>query len=219
MAIVGWFKKLSLLKKILVLFALLIMLSAIFGNENNTNVNDTQKEYKVNEINSPSEQSEIKNISYNQLQFLYLDINENMGYNEVLDAVKNTTLPYSDVKYSDGRTIKVALDDKVTPQLYADSGDYVSIHFDQHKDDDNEYVFSVMEYFNDTAFIKVFQYEKGIYWDFRESTDEYKGLYINDHKSENEFEINYDNGNNVTVNWIHVKTKEEQFEYIFNHLD
>lgn len=173
----------------------------------------------VSETDSTPGQSEVKSTDYDQLQLLYNSINENMGYDEVLAAVNDTNLPYSDVKYSEGRTIKVAFDEEVTPQKHAKSGDYVSIHFDEQADNVGEYIFSTMEYFNNDAFITIFQYERGTYWEFGDSTDEYKGLYINDYKSENEFEITYDNGNTVTVNWIPVKTKEEQFEYIFNHPD
>ncbi len=175
-------------------------------------------EDSVSEKDNTPDQNEIKSTDYDQLQLLYNSINENMGYNEVLAIVNSTNLPYSDVKYSEGRQIKVAFDKKVTPQKYAESGDYVSIHFDENPDNENEYIFSTLEYFNNDAFIKIFQYERGTYWSFRDSY-EYKGLYINDFNSDYEFEITYDNGNKNTVNWIPAKTKEEQFEYIFTHLD
>lgn len=176
-------------------------------------------EDQVSKKDNTPKKSKIKSTDYDQLQLLYNSINENMGYNEVLAIVNSKNLPYSDVKYSEGRIIKVAFDEEVTPQSHAKNGDHVSIHFDEQTENKDEYIFSTMEYFNNDAFITIFQYERGTYWEFRDSTDEYKGLYINDHKSENEFEITYDNGNKVTVNWIPVKTKEEQFEYIFNHRD
>lgn len=157
-----------------------------------------QKE-KENQKPKPS------NVKYDALQQLYLDINKDLSYEEILNIVKKSKLPYTDEKYNGSRTIKVAYTDKVALQRHADEGDNVKISFDLDKKT-NELRFSTLEYFNHKKFITIFDYESGTYWDFRNGKD--KGLYIN-------------NYNNITGNkdekYIKSNSKKNQLKYILEY--
>ena len=120
------------------------------------------------------------NVKYDALQQLYLDIDNNLSYEEILKKVKKSKLPYTDQEYSSGQTIKVAYTSEVAKQRYADEGDNVQISFNLNKKT-NKLNFSTLEYFNHKKFITIFDYESGTYWDFRDGKD--KGLYINNYSN------------------------------------
>lgn len=145
------------------------------------------------------------NIKYDALQQLYLDIDNDLSYEETLKKVKKSKLPYTDQEYSSGQTIKVAYTSEVAKQRYAEEGDNVEISFELDKKT-NKLNFSTLEYFNHKKFITIFDYESGTYWDFRDGKD--KGLYIN-------------NYSNVTGNkdekYIKSNSKENQLKYIFEY--
>lgn len=145
------------------------------------------------------------NVKYDALQQLYLDIDNDLSYEETLKKVRKSKLPYTDQEYSSSQTIKVAYTTEVAKQRYADEGDYVEISFNLDKKT-NKLTFSTLEYFNHKKFITIFDYESGTYWDFRDGKG--KGLYIN-------------NYSNVTGNkdekYIKSNAKENQLKYIFEY--
>ena len=145
------------------------------------------------------------NIKYDALQQLYLDIDNDLSYEETLKKVKKSKLPYTDQEYSSGQTIKVAYTSEVAKQRYADEGDNVEISFELDKKT-NKLNFSTLEYFNHKKFITIFDYESGTYWDFRDGKD--KGLYIN----------NYSNlTGNKDEKYIKSNSKENQLKYIVEY--
>ena len=95
------------------------------------------------------------NVKYDALQQLYLDIDNNLSYEEILKKVKKSKLPYTDQEYSSGQTIKVAYTSEVAKQRYADEGDNVQISFNLNKKT-NKLNFSTLEYFNHKKFITIF---------------------------------------------------------------
>lgn len=145
------------------------------------------------------------NVKYDALQQLYLDIDNDLSYEETLKKVRKSKLPYTDQEYSISQTIKVAYTTEVAKQRYADEGDYVEISFNLDKKT-NKLTFSTLEYFNHKKFVTIFDYESGTYWDFKDGKD--KGLYIN-------------NYSNVTGNkdekYIKSNSKENQLKYIFEY--
>ena len=145
------------------------------------------------------------NVKYDALQQLYLDIDNDLSYEETLNKVRKSKLPYTDQEYSISQTIKVAYTTEVAKQRYADEGDYVEISFNLDKKT-NKLTFSTLEYFNHKKFVTIFDYESGTYWDFKDGKD--KGLYIN-------------NYSNVTGNkdekYIKSNSKENQLKYIFEY--
>ena len=120
------------------------------------------------------------NVKYDALQQLYLDIDNDLSYEETLKKVRKSKLPYTDQEYSSSQTIKVAYTTEVAKQRYADEGDYVEISFNLDKKT-NKLTFSTLEYFNHKKFVTIFDYESGTYWDFRDGKD--KGLYINNYSN------------------------------------
>ena len=145
------------------------------------------------------------NIKYDALQQLYLDIDNDLSYEETLKKVRKSKLPYTDQEYSSGQTIKVAYTSEVAKQRYAEEGDNVEISFELDKKT-NKLNFSTLEYFNHKKFITIFDYESGTYWDFRDGKD--KGLYIN----------NYSNlTGNKDEKYIKSNSKENQLKYIVEY--
>ena len=187
----------------------------IFGTDisktvNNLEYNQQKQELidideKTNSILDDNVNQE-SSISYDLLQELYLTIDSSKSYKDVIELINNFGLPFSDRKYSHGRTIKVAFDEKVTPHTHAKEGDHIEITFLGNNKDEN-YTLGTLEYFNNEKFITIFQYIDGVYWDFRNGED--AGFYIN----------NYANilGDKLDKN-IKVDSKEEQLEYLHNYV-
>ncbi len=180
----------------------------------NTNIETVAVNTSKTEIKG--EQKNGIKVDYDKLQQLYLDIDNRMTYEEVLKSVVKTGLPYTDGVYNGSRNIKVALEAAVAEQSYAKSGDEVSISFNEvKKNNGTAYEFGDIEYFNNSKFVKAFQYVSGTYWDFRESSNQ--GYYIDDYDSSRKgFEISYSNGNKVTTHYLVMDSKEKQLQYIFN---
>lgn len=169
-----------------------------------------EKAVKENAENAKNNKEDItkqktSNVKYDALQQLYLDIDNDLSYEETLKKVRKSKLPYTDQEYSSSQTIKVAYTTEVAKQRYADEGDYVEISFNLDKKT-NKLTFSTLEYFNHKKFVTIFDYESGTYWDFRDGKD--KGLYIN-------------NYSNVTgkknEKYIKSNSKENQLKYIFEY--
>lgn len=171
-----------------------------------TEVNkDSTKE--TSNIKEKEQSKKEDNISYDKLQQLYLNIKSEMTYDEVLSIITESGLPFSETKFNGSKAIKVAFEKGVTPQKYADSGDYIDISFDD-EDRDGNYIFGTIEYYNNDKFITVFEYKDGTYWDFRKGED--RGLYINNYKT-----ITGDK----SEKYIKVSNKEEQLKYVINYLN
>ena len=145
--------------------------------------------------------------SLDELQLLYIQIQSDMSYEEVLDLVIATGLPYSETKFNGSKAIKVAFEKEVTPQRYADSGDYVDISFTQDRTT-KEYSFGTVEYFNSEKFITAFEYKAGTYWDFINGED--VGFYINDYQSTL--------AKTKEEKYIQLNSKEEQIKYIKQYI-
>lgn len=164
------------------------------------------KETKENKKNNEIKKKEDK-ISYDKLQQLYLDIKSDMNYEEILLKVEKSGLSFTDNEYNGSRTVKVAYEDGIALQRYADSGDSVEIHFDD-EDRDGKYIFGTIEYFNNGKFVSVFEYKDGVYWDFNKGKD--RGYYINNYKTTMA---------SKEEKYIKANSKEEQLNYIKNYED
>lgn len=148
---------------------------------------------------------------YDDLQMLYLCLRADLTYPETLNIVERYGLPYTDQKYNEGRTIKVAYTQGAARQRHAESGDHVEIHFDENEY--GTYDVSVIEYFNSSAFVTLFEYVSGTYWDFRDDCA-YKGYYINDYFGDDGIVIVHDNGRSCQTDYHLMNSKIEQFEVL-----
>lgn len=172
-------------------------------NKKNEGTKDSTKEAFNTQKKEDSKKED--KISYDKLQQLYLDIESEMSYEEVLSKVQESGLPFSETKFNGSKAIKAAFEEGVTPQRHADEGDNINISFDD--DRDGNYVFGTIEYFNHEKFIKVFEYKNGTYWDFRDGKD--NGYYIN----------NYQNiMGDKSEKYIKANSKEEQLQYVINYI-
>ena len=176
------------------------------------NKNEEVEEEEVSDI--AKEDIDTQVMKYDSLQQLYLDINDDMSYNEILSLVESSGLPYSTRDYSQRKGIKVAFKKEVTPFTHAESGDNLEIMVDDTGNLDDRNVIQNVEYFNNKKFVTAVFYVKGVYWDFRDCCEKYKGYYINDYKNSNGIEITYDNGNTKKSSYQQMESKEEQLQYI-----
>lgn len=157
----------------------------------------------IKENNIPTNTTESqKPLLYNDpLQQLYIDINSDMDYNEIISLVSKSGLEYKEHDVYNGKTIKIATEMGITPLKYADQGDYLKIDFDL--DNNKNYIFSTLEYFNYNKEITAFQYVSGDYWDFHNG--ENQGYYLTDYNTNNSI-------NNTSC--ILKDNKDEQLKYI-----
>lgn len=154
---------------------------------------------------------DLNNSDYDELQNLYLTIDDTTTYDDLLSTVTELNLFHNEHEFSSGPTIKVAFDEGVTKFKHADSGDYVNISFNEDKRID------YVEYFNHEIFITLLDYRNGTYWDFRDNP-EYKGYYINTYNDKaGSFTIKYDNGNEKETDYLKVNSKEEQLKYMYEY--
>lgn len=70
------------------------------------------------ELNVNTEPNNTVFFEYDELQQLYLDLNTNLNYSEMLELIQSTGLPYSEVKYNGSRVVQVAFTDGATAQKY-----------------------------------------------------------------------------------------------------
>lgn len=143
-------------------------------------------------------------IEYDKLQQLYLDINPDMCYQEVIELIESTGLHYSEAEYLRSWEIQVAFTKGATAQKYKDEdGDYITISYVYPDDkygsiDMEEYLFSACAYHPCDCSLELIQYIRGSYWSYRD-----KGNYISD--------LGTDLGLDAKM------SKEEQLEYYFEN--
>ncbi len=167
---------------------------------------ETQKEESGVKTESEHLQSDSKNsIEYDSLQQLYLDIDPEMNYSEMIELVKTCGLPYSEEKYNGSRKIQVAFLDENTDQKYSDSGgDYIEIIYLYPKNENSKndvlekYFFGTCVYVPCDCSIELISHVSGSYFSYNEP-----GNYISDLGTDLELDKNM--------------TREQQFEYYFEN--
>lgn len=108
------------------------------------------------------------NIEYDNLQKLFIGLNENTTEQQFIEVMKATGLPYS---YNEQKTTgqeeisyKIAFKEGVTPFKYAtESGDYMEIQFDRRKGHENKLMYAT--YFCHDTFRTAMFYVYGTYFD------------------------------------------------------
>lgn len=161
-------------------------------------------ETTVEEVpNELEEKTKPVSIEYDKLQVLYLQLNVDMSYDEIMGAILNSGLPYKDFGFNNmtgSQLISVAFDEKVLPDRYNDPGDKIEISF--HEEDDI-LVISYIEYLNYIKFITAINNNTALNLE--------RGLYMNDHVTVN-----------GQVDYLPANSKEEQISAIIsapNYLD
>ena len=142
---------------------------------------------------------------YDALQHLYLDLDPNMSYSDMLDLVRSTELPYSEEKYNGSRKVQVAFTKGCTVQRHKkESGDYLEIIYEYPDSENNaddvldKYAFGTCAYVPSGSDLCLICHVSGSYFSYSEP-----GNYIS--KLGNA--LNLDNG----------MSKKEQLDYYFNN--
>lgn len=179
------------------------------NNPNNSTVgqNSNASVSTTNEQNSSKDNDSESNVEYDKLQTLFLDIDETYSKNDILNAINNANLSYTEKHYNNNNTtIKVAYSDGVALQRYADAGDSLEISLDEA----NNNALMYMEYFNEAAFLSGVYYRYGTYWtlNFDSIDNDYVGYYISDSFGKNKgIVITYNNGNSTESNYFAFDSK------------
>jgi len=144
-------------------------------------------------------------VEYDELQQLYLSIDSNMNYAEMIELVQSTGLPYSEEKYNGSRTIQVAFAEEVTAQKYKDeSDDYLEIVYVYPKDENSsndvleKYSFGTCAYNPDDCSLTLINHVSGSYFSYYEP-----GNYISDL--------------GTTLDLDNDMSKEQQLDYYFKN--
>ena len=144
-------------------------------------------------------------IEYDALQQLYLDIDSQMSYSEMLDLVKSTDLPYSEELYNGSRVVQVAFTEGCTAQKYRkEAGDYLEIIYDYPLNENSsndildKYSFATCVYVPNDCTLTLICHESGYYFSYSEP-----GNYIS--KQGNDLELDKS------------MSKEDQLTYYFAH--
>ena len=142
--------------------------------------------------------------SYDKLQQLYIDIDSDMSYKEMLKLVKKTKLPYSEELYNGSRQVQVAFTEGCTLQKYKkEAGDYLQIDYDyteanNSEDDLDKYTFATCVYRPYGSSMELINHLHGYYFSYN-----MPGHYISD--LGNDLELNKN------------MTQQEQLDYFFKH--
>lgn len=144
-------------------------------------------------------------VEYDELQQLYLSIDSNMNYAEMIELVQSTGLPYSEEKHNGSRTVQVAFAEEVTAQKHKDeSGDYLEIVYVYPKDENSsndvleKYSFGTCAYNPDDCSLTLINHVSGSYFSYYEP-----GNYISDL--------------GTTLDLDSDMSKEQQLDYYFKN--
>ncbi len=167
----------------------------IENNSSDGNDSDTNPETPKNE----------KAIEYDKLQQLYLEIDSEMSYSEMVTLVQSTGLPYSEAKYNGSRIVQVAFTEESTAQKYKkENGSYVEIIYIYPENENSandvldKYSFGTCVYCPNDCSMELINHISGSYFSYRES-----GKYISDL------------GNDLKLDKS--MSKEQQLEYYFTN--
>ena len=137
-----------------------------------------------------------KEIKYDKLQKIFIAIKLDTSEDDIKDLINKYGVKYSADDYNGTPKkvcYKIAFEEGVAVQKYADSGDYIEVSFS--KEDGS---LLVAEYFNNDAFKEAILYNYGVYWDFNENkpNNDYTGYYYKKPgDTEGGITIKYRNGN------------------------
>lgn len=179
-------------------------------DENNIKVDSsstaltTDKSNLVSEVSKTKQERSTDYVSYDKLQQLYIDVNSDMSYKEMLKLVKKTKLPYSEERYNGSRLVQVAFTEGCTLQKYKkEAGDYLEIYYDyteanNSEDNLDKYTFATCVYNPYGSGIGLINHKHGHYFSYSKP-----GHYISD--------LGNDLGLDTNM------SQKEQLDYFFNH--
>lgn len=149
-------------------------------------------------------------VEYDALQKVFIELTLVTTEEDVMNLINEYGLEYSSQKYNGtpkSIQYKIAFDKGVTPQKYADEGDYIEVSFNVA---DGTLLHA--EYFNLKAFKTAVLYGYGTYWDFcsDEPNSQYSGHYY--HKpgdTKGGITIKYSNGRSSETGYHQATSAED----------
>lgn len=161
-------------------------------------------EQKSENTKAPSE-----TIKYDEIQTLFLDVDETYSKKNILNAINDANLSYTEEHYNNKENIvRVAYSEGATAQHYTDSGDSLDIVFDETNDNSLMY----MQYCPMSSSLSGLYYRYGAFFNLRFDSDDndFVGYYVNDPFGDNKGTvITYDNGNSTESNYFAFDSKED----------
>lgn len=175
---------------------------------NPTEEEKSEKQSEETEAEKESEEVAIK--EYDSLQKVFLAITKDTTEEALVTLIDEYGLEYT-VKGYNGtpktNSYKLAYEQDIALQRYADSGDYIKISFNK---EDGSLMYA--EYFNDISFKNAILYCYGTYWDFREiePNNNYSGYYYyKPGETKGGITMEYSNGNSTETGYHKVNSVEE----------
>ena len=162
----------------IVLSLIILIIAIVSPSSDNTTDSTTEITTESNYIENTTET--ITEENYDELQKLFLSINENTTYSEALESVISTGLPYTEKKYNGSRQIQVAFTENNTAQSYASiDGDYLKIIYEYPKNENSgndeieKYYLGTLAYIPYKSDLELISNYSGYYFSYNK-----KGNYI-----------------------------------------
>lgn len=182
-----------------------------------------EQEAKAKEEQEVKAKEEQKNpsIKYDIIQSIFISISGETTSEELENMIIQNTLAYTVQEYNgsnkEGKELlyKIAYNDEVAKQKYAESGDYLEVAFSTNNKD-LKYAHYVNV--NNTGCSALF-YRYGTWYDFREAeiNNAYEGYYFTDSFGDKTgIVIKYNNGNEVKTNYYQYNSAEDVLNKVIN---
>lgn len=190
---------------------------------NNFELNAVQDGIMTTDSNEAPVIVETPSPEYDTLQRMFLNITEGISPADIEQFIEETGLCYTIGEYnqsSPGKSIvyRIAFEEGVAKQKYADSGDYLDVAFDGGQNDALQYAHYVnVDNIGYTALL----YNYGTWYDFRcDQPGEYSGYYINNSFGKDKgITITYNNGNTVKTNYFKYDSAETVINKVIASLE
>ena len=160
-------------------------------------------------------------VEYDNLQTVFLALNENTTPDELEKLISESELFYTAEEYnsSSGKTVSynIAYTEGAAAQKYAEAGDHLTVDFDGDSKDEFMYAQYVNE--KDVSYSALL-YDHGTWYDFRDANaEDYGGYYVVDSISgKGGITVKYSNGNETETGYIPCTSGEEAIQKIMERI-
>lgn len=196
-------------------------------------MSDTSQEKETQEPGTAAEQQQeaeadreepevpVAVIEYDDLQSVFLTLNENITSDELEKLISESELFYTAEEYnsSSGKTVSynIAYTEGAAAQKYAEAGDHLTVDFGGDGKDE----FMYAQYVNENAVsYSALLYDHGTWYDFRDANaEDYGGYYVIDSISgKGGITVKYSNGNETETGYIPCASGEEAIQKIIERI-
>ena len=160
-------------------------------------------------------------VEYDNLQTVFLALNENTTPDELEKLISESGLSYTAEEYnsSSGKKVSynIAYTEGAAAQKYAEAGDHLTVDFGGDSKDEFMYAQYVNE--KDVSYSALL-YDHGTWYDFRDANaEDYGGYYVVDSISgKGGITVKYSNGNEAETGYIPCASREEAIQKIMERI-